>query len=176
MKKTTLLTILIAGVLLMPVLSVAQTTASGTVVVNATVESSISMVFNSDGSGVPLAGGNSNAATLNFGNISAYGALSPNVGRVVGGANFTVSTPFDVLVNASNTAVANCKLTAQLAANDATNTWVLGGVTVTNAAPATINGTNGYGVNTPYTLALTVPLASSAGAISNTINFTATAN
>jgi hypothetical protein len=176
MKKTTLLAILIAGALLLPVLSMAQATANGSVAVSATVESSISMVFNSDGSGVPLGGTGTNTATLNFGNISAYGTVAANVTRTVGGVNFTVSTPFDVLINASNVAVANCSLTARLASADALNTWVLGGVPVTSAGAATINAANGYGANTPYTLALSVPLTSAAGAISNTINFTATAN
>jgi hypothetical protein len=176
MKKTTLLTILIAGVLLMPVLSMAQTTASGTLAVTATVESSISMVFNKNAAGLALAGAGTNAASLNFGNISAYGAVAANVTRSVGAANFTVSTPFDVQVDKSNSPSLTYSLTAQLAAADATNSWALGATTITSGAPASIGGANSYAANTTYTLGLTVPLASAAGAISNTINFAATAN
>jgi hypothetical protein len=176
MKKTTLLTILIAGVLLMPVLSMAQTTASGTLAVTATVESSISMVFNSNASGVALGNAGTNAATLAFGNISAYGAVAANVTRSVAGGNLTVSTPFDVRVDKSNTASPAYTLTAQLAAADALNTWALGATTITSGAPASIGAANGYAANITYTLGLTVPLASAAGVISNTINFAATAN
>ena len=176
MTKAKLITLILAAALAMPILSAAQTTASGTLAVNATVQSSISMVFNSDESGVPLGSAGTNAATLNFGNISAYGALSPNVSRVVGGASFTVSTPFDVQVSKSNSASANYSLTAQLNAADAVNSWAVGGSAVTSAAATTLTAAGSYGANSAYTLALTVPLASGAGAISNTINFVATAN
>lgn len=174
MKKATLFTLLCAGMLLMPVLSPAQS-ASGTLAVSATVQSSISLVFKSNASGVALTGSGTNAASLNFGNISAYGALSPNVSRVVGASNYTVSTPFDVDVEKSNGASPNYTLTAQLQSADAVNTWALGALGISNASPTTLTGGGGYGVST-YTLNLTVPMASAAGAINNTINFSATAN
>jgi hypothetical protein len=50
-------------------------------------------------------------------------------------------------------------------------------VPVTNAAAATITATGAYAANVPETVALTVPFATASGtAISNAINFTATAN
>lgn len=176
MKKTTLLTILVAGVLLMPVLSIAQT-ASGTVAVSATVDSSITMVLNSNAAGVAL-GGSSTAATLNFGNISAYGTIgTAGVTRSVLAPNFTVSTPFNVVVDKANGASAGWTLTAGLAAADATNIWALNGNVITNAAALLPGAPNAYGgTGTVYTLALTIPLTSSSGVISNTINLTATAN
>ncbi len=175
MKKVTLLTLLFAGMLLMPVLSKAQLTASGALAVSATVDSTISVVFNSNGSGVALSGAGTNAASLNLGNISAYGALSPNVTRTVGATNFTVSTPFDINVQKSNGASANYSLTAQLQSADAVNSWALGAQAITNGSAATLTSSGSYGLAT-YTLNLTVPLASAAGSISNTINFVATAN
>ena len=175
MKKH-LLTIFAVGVLIMPVLAMGQT-ASGTLAVTATVQSSISMMFNSNAGGVALGNAGTNAATLNFGNISAYGALSAGVSRVVGGANFTVSTPFNVEVEKSNSSSANYSLTAQLASPDASNTWGLSGTAVSNAVASPLTAAGAYGSpGTAYTLQLTVPLASAAGAISNTINFAATAN
>lgn len=176
MTKAKLITMFLAAALAMPVLSAAQT-ASGTLTVNATVQSSISMVFNSDASGVALtSGAGTNAATLDFGNISAYGTLPGTISRTVGATSFTVSTPFDVLVNMANSSSANYTLKAQLNTADAVNTWALNTTTITNASQATLTSTGSYGSSAAYTLALTVPFSSSAAAITNTINFVASAN
>ena len=176
MKRTSLFALAVAAILLVPMFASAQVTSSGTLAVSATVQSSISMVFASNGAGVPLTGAGTNAATLAFGNIGASGALSAGVSRVVGATTFTVSSPFNVQVDKSNSSSANYSLTAQLASADAVNTWALGATTVTNGAAASIAATGSYASSTPYTLNLTVPMAASAGAISNTINFVATAN
>lgn len=176
MTKAKLITLVLAAVLAMSTLSAAQTTASGTLAVSATLQSSISMVFNSDASGVALGNAGTNAATLNFGTISAYGALAANVSRSVAASNFTVSTPFDVQVSKANTASANYSLTAQLNAADAVNGWAIGGNAVSNGSATTLTSTGSYGSSAAYTLALTVPLSSAAPSISNTINFVATAN
>lgn len=175
MTKTKLFALFLAAALAMPVLSAAQS-ASGTLAVSATVQSSISMVFNSNASGVTLGGAGTNAATLNFGNISAYGTPPANVTEIVGGSSFTVSTPFNVLVNMANSSSANYTLKAQLNTADAVNTWALNSTTITNASQATLTTSGAYGSGTAYTLALTVPFSSSASSISNTINFAATAN
>lgn len=175
MTKTKLITLVLATVIAMPILSSAQT-ASGTLTVNATISSSIAMVFNTDASGVALTGAGSNAATLNFGAISAYGALAGNVSRTVGATSFTVSTPFDVHVDKSNSSSANYTLKAQLGTADAVNTWALGATTITNAAQSTLTAVGAYGADSPYTLGLTVPFSNTAASISNTINFVATAN
>ena len=177
MKRFTILT---AAVLFLGIASVASAqTATGTLTVTATVNGSISLVFNNDAAGVPLSSGaGTNTATLAFGNVSAFGALAANVTRtVVAGTSFTVSTPVDVLVTKANSASANYTLKAQLGAADAVNTWGVGGTTVTSAAQATITATGAYASNVPEAIALTVPFTTaSATVISNTINFTATAN
>jgi len=178
MKKVMLLTIF-AALMMISSAAVAQT-ATGTLTVTATVNGSIQLVFNSDTNGVALtSGAGTNAATLAFGNVSAFGALSsPNITRsVVAGTSFTVSTPVDVLVSKSNSASANYTLKAQLGAADATNTWQVAGNTVTSAAAATITAAGTYGSNAPEAIAITVPFTTASGTlISNTINFTATAN
>lgn len=176
MKRTSLFALAVAAILMVPMFASAQVTSSGTLAVTATVASSISMVFASNGAGVALTGAGTNAATMAMGNISAYGTLSAGVSRVVGASNFTVSSPFNVQVSKSNSASANYSLTAQLASADATNTWALGATTITSGAAASIAATGAYASSVPYTLNLTVPLASGAGAISNTLNFVATAN
>jgi len=102
---------------------------------------------------------------------------SCNITRSTTATTFTVSTPVDVLVSKANSASANYTLKAQLGAADAVNTWQVGGTTVTSAAQATITATGTYASNVPEAIALTIPFTTaSATAISNTINFTATAN
>jgi hypothetical protein len=181
MKKVVLLTATAVMIVGMSSMALAQAgnTATGTLTVTATVNSSINLVFNNDASGVPLSSGaGTNAATLAFGNISAFGAVAANVTRtVVPGTSFTVSTPVDVLVTKANSSSANYTLKAQLGSADATNTWQVGGTTVTNAAAATITATGSYGSNTAEAIAITVPFSTASGtSISNTINFTATSN
>jgi hypothetical protein len=176
MKKFYLLTI-VAVIMMIPALAAAQT-ATGTLTVTATVNSSINLVFNNDAAGVPLASGaGTNTATLAFGNVSAFGAIAAGITRTTTATTFTISTPVDVLVTKANSASANYTLKAQLGAADAVNTWQVGGNTVTNAAQSTITTTGTYGSNVAEAIAITIPFTTAnATAISNTINFTATAN
>ena len=133
MKKVVLLTIF-AALMMISSAAVAQT-ATGTLTVTATVNGSIQLVFNSDAAGVALSSGaGTNAATLAFGNVSAFGAISAGIVRTTTATTFTVSSAVDVLVSKTNSTSANYKLTAQLGSADAVNTWQVGGVTVTNAA------------------------------------------
>lgn len=177
MKKVVLLTIF-AALMMISSAAVAQTTASGTLNVTATVTGSIQLIFISDGAGVPLSGSGTSTATLAFGNVSAFGALGANISRtVVAGTSFTVSTPVDVQVNKTNSASANYTLTAQLGSADAVNTWQVSGTTVTSASAATITATGTYGSQTAETIAITVPNATPSGTlISNSIKYLATAN
>jgi hypothetical protein len=177
MKKVTLLTIF-AALMMISSAAVAQTTASGTLTVSATVTGSINLVFNSDANGVTLGSPGTNAATLAFGPVSAFGALSsPNIGRSTTASNFTVSSAVDVLVTKTNSTSANYSLTAQLGSADAVNTWTVGGVAVTNAAAAPITATGTYAANSNFPVAITVPFTTASGTlISNSINYVATAN
>jgi hypothetical protein len=154
----------------------AATTASGTVAVTATVASSVSLTFVSDPAGITLGGTGTSAATVAFGNVQAFGGVVPaNVTKTVAAANWTLSTPFDVVVAVANQVSPTYTLTAQLAIADAVDTWKVGASTITSAAAATVTAAGAYG-STSYTLALTIPFAKAAGAITNTINFVATAN
>jgi hypothetical protein len=176
MKKVLLLTIF-AALMMISSAAVAQTTASGTLTVTATVTGSINLVFNSDGAGVALGGAGTSTATLAFGNVSAFGAISAGIVRSTTATNFTVSSAVDVLVTKTNSTSANYSLTAQLGSADAVNTWSVGGVGVTNAAAAPITATGTYGSNSNFPVAITVPFTTASGTlISNTINYVATAN
>ena len=155
----------------------AQTTATGTLTVSAVVNSSISVVFNSDPSGVALGGSGTAAATLTFGNVQAFGGtLAPGVVRTNGTDNFTVTSGVDVLVKKSNSNSPKYTLTAQLSTNDSTNTWTVGGVTVTSGSPAQISANGLYSSNVNFPVGITIPNSENAGTINNVINYTATAN
>src|SRR5712671_1058840 len=176
MKKLTLIA-LAAVIMMIPSFASAQT-ASGTLTVTATVNGSINLVFNSDAAGVALASGaGTNAATLAFGNVSAFGAVAAGVVRTTTATTFTVSSAVDVLVSKTNSASANYTLKAQLGAADAVNTWQVGGVSVTSAAQSTLTATGTYAANSNFPVAITVPFTTASGTnISNTVNYTATAN
>jgi hypothetical protein len=178
MKRTLLVSLFVLALASMSAMA-ATNTASGTLTVTATVNGSINLVLNSDGSGLALSSGSgTNAATLAFGTIQAFGGIVPGgVTRTTTASNFTVSTPVDVSVTQYNNASSNFSLTAQLGTADAVNTWSVGGVTVTSGSAATITATGTYASNDAQAIALTVPFTSASGtAISNTLNLVATAN
>jgi hypothetical protein len=177
MKKVSIVTIF-AALMMISSAAVAQTTASGTLTVSATVNGSIQLVFNSDAAGVALSSGaGTNTATLAFGNVSAFGTVAAGVTRTTAANNFTVSSAVDVQVSKTNSASANYTLKAQLGTADATNTWSVGGVAVTSAAQSTLTATGTYASNSNFPVAITVPFTSASGtSISNTINYVATAN
>ena len=176
MKNLTLLFAAAALMIAMSSVASAQT-ATGTLTVTATVNGSINLVFNSDPNGVTLAGAGTNTATLAFGNVSAFGAIGAGIVRTTTATDFTVSSAVDVQVTETNSASANYTLTAQLGSADATNTWTVGSVAVTNAAASTITATGTYATNSNFAVAITIPFTTASGTnISNTINYTATAN
>lgn len=178
MRKLGLFVALTAAVLSAITPASAAVTSSGTLAVTATIASSIQLVFNSSASGVTLTGSGTNAATMAFGTVQAYGGTVPAgaTRTVTGTTSFTYSSPFNVNVTLANSASVNYTLTAALNAADSTNTWQVDAVTLTTTAQ-TITATGTYNSNQSHTLALTIPFSEASGtAISNTVNFVATAN
>jgi hypothetical protein len=175
MKKVMLLTIF-AALMMISSAAVAQTTASGTLAVTATVNGSIQLVFNTHTGGVALGSAGTNAATLDFGPVSAFGAIPATITRSTTANSFTVSTPVDVQVNKTNSASANYVLKVILAVADTTNTWSVGGSANINTQQ-TLTSTGAYGSNLNFPVAITIPFTTASGTlISNTINYAATAN
>jgi hypothetical protein len=165
-----------AAMITIPTVAAAQDTASGSLTVTATVESSIALTFETDAAGVALSGAGTNAATLGFGAISAYNTVStPGVTRLVAAADFTVSSPFAVKVIKANGASASYTLAASLGSADATNTWRVNATTLTTANQS-LGSSYSYNSAIAHTMSLTVPFSASTGAISKVVNFTATAN
>jgi hypothetical protein len=135
------------------------------------------MVFDSDSSGVALTGTGTSSATLAFGTVQAYGGtVATGETRTVNGTtDYTYSSPFDVLVTKANSASTSYTLDASLNASDATNTWAIDSTTLTTT-PQAVTTTGSYGSDEAHTLSLTIPFSETTSSISNTINFTATAN
>ncbi len=147
-------------------------TDSGTVAVTATTVGSVNLTFVTDAAGITLGGSGTSAASIAFGSVQAKGGTVPTgVTKTLNGAtSWTLSTPFDVVVTLSNSASTAYTLNVSLNTADAINTWALN-ATVLTATPAALTATGTFG-STPYTLNLTIPNSATAGAISNTINFT----
>ncbi len=144
----------------------------------ASAQLTLTVAFVSDPSGITLSGSGTSSASLSFGTVQAFGGTVPSgVTKSVAGNSWTLSTPFDVLVQKGvlDSLSANYTLTAKLQAADIQDTWKFNSVVLSTTA-ATITATGIYGNTTSYGFRLTVPFSASAGAISNTINFTAVAN
>jgi hypothetical protein len=168
--------LVMAGVFAVSGPAMASATSSGTLAVSATVASAISLTFATDASGVAL-GGTGTSATLAFGSIQAYGGVVPTgATRVVNGTtSFTYSSPFDITVAEENSASATYTLAALLSATSP-DTFAVDAVTLSTTSQ-TITATGAYATNAPHTLALTVPFSVASGTvISDSVNFTATAN
>jgi len=172
MKNRLILTLVLSAFALTGVAN-AQT-GSGTLGVSATVQGSINLTFVTDASGLAVTGTTTSTASLPFGNVSMYsGTVPTNVTKAVHATSFDLSTPFDVRVDLANYASTTYTLTATLAAADSINTWSLGAIDISAAAPHALTAAGEFGTAVPYTLKLTVPASATAGSISNTINFTA---
>ena len=170
--------------LLLSASALAQTTATG--VINGVLvnKNGISLQFDTDPGGVTLGAAGTNAATANFGVVSAFGPLSGGVTRPsVTAANFTVRTIFDVQVIQGGLSSTTYTLTANLAAAAPTGmSYKVDAVTLTTVAQ-TIQVNASYDVDIAHNLDLVVSTAApGAGGpavgtpITTTINFTATAN
>lgn len=179
MRGTALAALLTCGASL-----TAQTTATG--VINGVLinKNGISIQFDSDPAGVTLGASGTNAATANFGTVSAFGSLAAGVTRPsVTAANFTVRTIFDVQVIQGGLNSTTYTLTANLAAAAPTGmNYKVDAVTLTTAAQ-TIQVNAAYNTDIAHSLDLVI-LTAAPGAggpavntpITTTINFTATAN
>jgi hypothetical protein len=146
----------------------------------------LTLTLQSDASGISLGGSGSSSTTISFGTLGAFtGSLPSGVTRSRTSTTWTLSTPFDVNVTCTNLlnllpctliVTPTFTLTAQLQTSDLTDTWSVGGLTLSSASASTLTSAGTYGAVTPYTLALTIPFTKSTGAISNTINFVAISN
>lgn len=170
-----------------PAAFAANPSASGTLTVTATVTSSLALTFNTATSGPTITGAGSNAATLPFGNIAAYGTEptgvtleSSSTSLAVCGTCFVVSAPVTVAVTQADGSSSNFTLTAELGTADTQNYWAAGtqSTQLSSTSAKTISSSGAYGTTGNTVLVyLGVPNSTvTTPSISNTINFVATAN
>lgn len=158
-------------------------TASGSLSVQLQNGSGLQMVLYSDPSGVTLGNSGTSNASLAFGNVAAYGTLATNVTRTNGTNSFTVSTPFDINVEASGLSSTSYTLSATLSSANPTGvTLQVDSVSLTTTSQS-VQTTGTYGTNVSHTLSAVILTAAygSGGPttgtqLTSTINFVATAN
>ena len=146
----------------------------------------LTVSIRTNASGISLGGSGTNSASMSFGSVSAFGGSVPaGVTKNTTATDWTISTPFDIRVDCTNLlTLLSCTLittptytlTAQLQSADATDTWKIGSLTLSNVSASTLTAAGTYGQFTAYTFALTIPFTKSPGMISNTINFVAISN
>lgn len=175
MKKLLLIAVLVA---LATVPAMADT-SSGTMTVTATVQSSINLTFVSDGGGISLTGSGSNAATMAFSNVQAYGGSVPaGVSKSVNGTtDWSLSTSFSVRVeNANLPGSTDYLLQATLSAADSDLTWEVNSVDISDGTQKTIDANAAYDTNNSYSFVLTIPHSFAAASVNKSIAFLATSN
>jgi hypothetical protein len=150
-------------------------TSSGTLTVTGTIESSISLTIESAGG--TTSGTGTAAATSALGNISKYGPAPTGFTLAQGASDWTLSSTVGVKVEKANLTSTDYTLTAQLGSAPAGGVaWKLNGSTLSDSAATTLTSTGTYGSTGSYSWDIVIADSASAGAIDNTINFTATSN
>ncbi len=176
MRRTNQLAILLALLLGGSGVLAAQT-ASGTLNATLVNKSGISLVFDSNPSGVPLTGTGTAAAGLNFGTVAMYMPAPPaGVTLTRTATDFTVSSSFDTLVTVGGATTASYRLSAALQAPPGIYQYKFDATVLTTASQVVVNADPNYGKDVPHSVSLTIPQTAPAGAVSNTINIVATAN
>jgi hypothetical protein len=150
-------------------------TASGTLTVTGTVESSISLTIESAGG--TTSGTGTAAATSDLGNISKFGSAPTGFTLARGASNWTLSSTVGVKVAKANLTSTDYILTAQLGSAPASGVaWKLNGSTLSDSAATTLTSTGTYASTGSYSWDIVVADSAAAAAIDNAINFTATSN
>lgn len=165
-----------AAVLTFAFASVASAdTASGTLTVTGTVESSINLTIESAGG--TTSGTGTAAATSALGAFSKYGSAPTGFTLARGASNWTLSSTVGVKVQKANLTSTDYTLTAQLGSAPASGvTWKLNGSTLSDSAATTLTSTGTYGSTGSYSWDIVVADSAAAAAIDNAISFTATSN
>jgi hypothetical protein len=150
-------------------------TASGTLTVTGTIESSISLTVESAGG--TTAGTGTDSALSSLGSISKFGSAPTGFTLSRGVSNWALSSTVGVQVVKANLTSTDYTLTAQLGAAPASGvTWRLNGSTLSDVAVTTLTSTGTYGSTGSYAWDIIFADAAAAAAIDNVIGFTATSN
>jgi hypothetical protein len=159
----------------------AQTTATSSLVVSMSVQSSISLEFvNGSGAGTQgtcsITGANTNTASVNFGIASLAGDNQSCVSFSSTNKSYTLSNNVYAVVTQSNLSSSNFTMTASLGSSPPTGVvWTINSATLsTGSTTVTSGGT--YGSNVSMYMQVTVQSSVTTSNLSETINFVATAN
>ena len=173
MKKTC--TVVFAAMMLALAPSAFAATSSGTLTVTGTVESSINLTIESAGG--TTSGTGTAAATSALGSISKFGSAPTGFTLARGASDWTLSSTVGVKVDKANLTSTDYTLTAQLGSAPASGiTWKLNGSTLSDSAATTLTSTGTYGSTGSYSWDIVVADSAAAGAIDNSVDFTATSN
>jgi len=172
MKKMFVVTLLAA---MMFAANAVAATASGTLTVTGTLDSSVTLVVQSAGG--TTSGTGTAAATSALGSISKYGSAPTGFTLARGASNWTLSSTVGVQVDKANLTSTDYTLTAQLGSAPASGVaWKLNGSTLSDSAATTLTSTGTYGSTGSYSWDIVVADSAAAAAIDNAIDFTATSN
>lgn len=158
-----------------------QTTATSSLVVSMTVQSSISLVFvNGPGAGTQgtcsITGANTSTGAVNFGIASLAGDNESCVSFSSTNKQYTLSNNLYVLVSQTNLSSSNYTLVGSLGSAPPTGVaWTINSAAL-STANTTITSGGTYGSNLGMYLQVTVQNTAAAGNIGEALNFTATAN
>lgn len=153
----------------------AQDTASGTLTVTGTVESSISLTIESAGG--TFSGGGTNAATTSLGSISKFGAVPTNFTRTSTATTWTLASNIGVTVLKSNSTSASYTLNAKLSTAPATGVvWSVNELALNASTVTAMTATGAWGSTPTYAWTIEIPDAlADASAVDNVIEFSAIA-
>lgn len=149
-----------------------------------TVQSSISLVFvNVSGAGTPgtcsITNANTSAASVNFGIASIAGDNQSCVQFTANGkTSYTLTNSLYALVTMANVQSSNYTLLASLSSSPPTGViWKFSSMSGNlSTTPGQVTAAGTYGQNLQMYLTITVPATTPSGDLSQTLNFTATAN
>ncbi len=153
----------------------AQDTASGTLTVTGTVESSISLTI--DSAGGTFTQGGTDAALTDLGSISKFGALPTSFTRSTTATTWTLASDIGVTVTKANSASTAYTLNAKLSTAPATGViWSVNNFAINSATVTAMTAAGAWGSTPTYAWTIEIPDAlPTASAIDNVIEFSAIA-
>jgi hypothetical protein len=159
-------------------------TSAGQLTVTLNVQSSISLIFQTNPAS-PAAGfcaltnSGTNNVGLDLGQAAFPGSNYVGCGSYshIGAATYQVSSAFDIVVSKANTSSPNYRLAAQISTAPPANVaWLVNNITLTNTGFTNLDAADNYGTPITKTLQVQVKNTVAAQILSETITFLATAN
>jgi hypothetical protein len=154
----------------------AADTASGSLEISGTIESSISLTIEAAPTGATNLG--TASAQVALGNAAKYGMSAPaGFTETLQSSSWTLSAPVSVKVVEANSSSESYTLSAQLASAPSSGmTWKINGSAVTDQVAATLTSSGEYGATAQYGMDIVIADDATAGTFDDSFVFTATSN